>query len=172
MKRESLARGALVALACMSALSALSAPARADDDLPRFKERFNAYKARAAQLKMSPQARYLSGELSALDQWVAKAERELVEDEERSFKREVDRVQVQLQLIEVSVEELDAKEQVARVEQAAEEAEVAAKRDREAVVLLEQQLGGVAGGPPPGQAPAPAPVVAPPPAPVAPPPSN
>lgn len=161
----------LLSLACLS-VNLTSPASYADDaDEQRAKQRFSAYKQQAMRLQTSPQARYLVSELSDLNQWIGQAERELAEDEEERFMRFVDLIQVQLQLIDVSVEELIARERVEAVEREGSDLEAKAKQEREAIVELERRLGGVLTTPKkapqaqPARAPTPAPAPAPLPAP-------
>ena len=150
----------LIFIILSAALSLTFGNARADDaEEMRAKQRFTSYKSQAQRLQAAPQARYLVQELSFLNQWIGQAERELAEDEEERFMRVVDLIQVQLQLIDVSIEELIARERITVVEQEAIDLEARAKREREAIVELERKLGGVLSAPaqPAQMAPQPAP---------------
>jgi len=129
--------------ACLSLALLQPTSAHAEDlDFTQAKVRFSSYKQQLTRLQTAPQARYLVGELSSLNQWVARAERELAEDEEDSFKSLVDLIQLQIQLIDVSIEELIARDRVDAVERGAADLEARAKTEREAIVNLERELGG------------------------------
>ena len=133
---------------------------------------FNGYRTRALSLQNQPQHRYLVGEFASLTQWMNNAERYLSEEEEDDFVRTVQLIRVQLRLIEVSIEEINAREQLLSLTEETTRLEGKAKQEREAIVDLERQMGGklrstpaaAPQGQPPAQVPA-RPQVAPTPAP-------
>jgi len=124
------------------------------------KTSFNAYRERAFQLQNQPQNKYLVGEFTSLTQWMNNAERFLREEEEDDFIHTVQLIRVQLRLIERSIEEIEAREQLLRLNGEMNRLEGKAKQEREAIVELERMMGGsLTAGP---QKNAPAPVQAPP----------
>ena len=112
------------------------------DDFLEAKTSFNAYRDRAFKLQNQPQNKYLVGEFTSLTQWTDRAERLLREEEEDDFVRVVHLIRVQLRLIEVSFTEIDAREQLLRLNDEMTRLEGKAKQEREAVVELERQMGG------------------------------
>ena len=106
------------------------------------KTSFNAYRDRAFKLQNQPQNKYLVGEFTSLTQWMNRAERLLREEEEDDFVRVVHLIRVQLRLIEVSFTEIDARDQLLRLNDEMTRLEGKAKQEREAVVELERQMGG------------------------------
>ena len=103
---------------------------------------FNGYRTRALALQNQPQHRYLVGEFASLTQWMNNAERYLSEEEEDDFIRTVQLVRVQLRLIEMSIEEINAREQLLSLTEETARLEGKAKQEREAIVELERQMGG------------------------------
>ena len=106
------------------------------------KTSFNAYRERAFQLQNQPQNRYLVGEFTSLTQWMNNAERFLREEEEDDFVRTVHLIRVQLRLIERSIQEIEAREQLLRLTDEMSRLEGKAKQEREGIVELERMMGG------------------------------
>jgi hypothetical protein len=105
-------------------------------------KRFSAYRERAFQLQSNVNTKYLTGELNTLNQWIKQAERFLRAKDEDQFMKTVKLVQVQLRLVDMSLEELDAREQILKLHEEAKRMETKAKNERESVVELEKMMGG------------------------------
>lgn len=105
-------------------------------------KRFNAYRDRVFQLQSNENTKYLSGELSTLNQWISQAERHLREEDEDEFVKLVRLIQSQVRLVDISLEELDAREQLLKLHEEAKRTETKAKNEREAVVEIEKMMGG------------------------------
>ena len=129
------------------------------DPMQDSQKRFSAYRERVFQLQSNENAKYIIGELNTLNQWISEAERYLRDEDEDEFIQTVRLVQAQLRLVDVSLEELNAREQILRLNEEANRLETKAKNEREAVVELEKLMGGSL-----HSAPRPAPPVQPPPA--------
>ena len=105
-------------------------------------KRFSAYRDRVFQLQSNENTKYLSGELSTLNQWISQAERHLREEDEDEFVRSVRLIQAQVRLVDTCLEELDAREQLLKLHEEAKRTETKAKNEREAVVEIEKLMGG------------------------------
>jgi hypothetical protein len=106
------------------------------------KTSFNAYRDRAFKLQNQPQNKYLVGDFTSLTQWMNNAERLLREEKDDDFVRVVHLIRVQLRLIEVSIIEIDARDQLLSLNDEMSRLEGKAKQEREAVVELERKMGG------------------------------
>ena len=111
-------------------------------------QRFSAYRERAFKLQSHSNTKYIVGELNTLNQWVSEAERYLRDEDEDEFIRSVKLIRVQLRLVDVSLEELDAREQILKLTEEASRLEKKAKSEREAVVEIEKMMGGSLTSPP------------------------
>jgi hypothetical protein len=111
-------------------------------------QRFSAYRERAFKLQSHVNTKYIVGELNTLNQWVSEAERHLRDEDEDEFVRAVKLIRVQLRLVDISLEELDAREQILRLTEEATRMEKKAKNEREAVVEIEKMMGGSLSSPP------------------------
>ena len=125
-----------LSLLCMSFTVVYASP------FTEAQKRFSAYRDRAFQLQSNENTKYLSGELSTLNQWISQAERHLREEEEDEFVRLVRLIQAQVRLVDISLEELDAREQLLKLHEEAKRTETKAKNEREAVVEVEKMMGG------------------------------
>ena len=105
-------------------------------------KRFSAYRDRVFQLQSNENTKYLSGELSTLTQWISQAERHLREEDEDEFIKLVKLIQAQVRLVDISLEELDAREQLLKLHEEVKRTEAKAKSEREAVVEIEKMMGG------------------------------
>lgn len=131
------------------------------DQFEDSKTSFNAYRERAIQFQRSAMSKYLTAEYNELTQWIGEAERLLREEEEDDFIRAVQLVRVQLRLVEISMEELSAREQIQNLATEASRAENKAKEEREKVVELERAMGGSLSGPKTATPSSPSPSMAP-----------
>ena len=125
-----------LSLLCMSFTLVYASP------FTEAQKRFSAYRDRVFQLQSNENTKYLSGELSTLNQWISQAERHLREEEEDEFVRLVRLIQAQVRLVDISLEELDAREQLLKLHEEAKRTEAKAKNEREAVVEIEKMMGG------------------------------
>lgn len=112
------------------------------DPFKEAQQRFSAYQERVITLQSHANTKYIVGELNTLNQWVAEAKRYLTDEDEDEFVRAVQLIRVQLRLVDVSLEELDAREQVLRLTEEAIRLEKKAKSEREGVVEIEKMMGG------------------------------
>ena len=134
----------MILIVCATLLSvvffARPVPGYADAFLEA-KTSFNAYRDRAFKLQNQPQNKYLVGEFTSLTQWMNTAERLLREEEDDDFVRVVHLIRVQLRLIEVSITEIEAREQLLSLNDEMMRLEGKAKQEREAVVEIERLMG-------------------------------
>ena len=105
------------------------------------RRRFEAYKMKKNTFQSSPFSRMIVEEQSTLIQWISAAETAFSEEEEELALRLVNRVQVQVRLIQTTIDELHARASVERVRQEAVQLESRARAIRSEVAALEQQIG-------------------------------
>ena len=105
------------------------------------RRRFEAYKMKKNTFQSSPFSRMIVEEQSTLIQWISAAEAAFSEEEEELALRLVNRVQVQVRLIQTTIDELHARASVERVRQEAVQLESRARAVRSEVAALEQQIG-------------------------------
>jgi hypothetical protein len=110
------------------------------EELSETKSRFNAYQEKNREFQNMPQAQSLLNELNMLSQWMTQANRALADGEDDRFVHLVNQIQVQIRLIEVSVDNLNAQELVVQKRKEAEGLENKAKHTREEVSRLEESL--------------------------------
>ncbi|MEE2643879.1 MAG: hypothetical protein VYD19_02990 [Myxococcota bacterium] len=112
-----------------------------EESMNSLRRRFEAYKMKKNTFQGSPFSRMIVEEQSTLIQWISAAETAFSEEEEELALRLVNRVQVQVRLIQTTIDELRARASVERVRQEAVQLESRARAVRSEVAALEQQIG-------------------------------
>lgn len=121
----------------------MTSQAYADDEFAQARELLRSYQQKARGFAELPQQKYLVPEFATLNEWFARAERLLREEEEDEFVRLVGLIKAQVRLIEVSVTEVDERYRLLQLHRDTVKLEEKAKRERESIVELERQMGGV-----------------------------